>query len=132
MFRDQPGFRIAGRLTASRLAGAAKLRDYWAEQQATRAGYDQRVGFGSAAHRQVALAKGIQQKLELQLRDQREISVKLETDLNEVIRVAGNEIRVLLERNAKEVAEGIKKDTTTALEELDKKLNGHLASHQLG
>ena len=66
------------------------------------------------------------------MRDQREISVKLETDLNEVIRVAGNEIRVLLERNAKEVAEGIKKDTTTALAELDKKLNGHLASHQLG
>lgn len=108
------------------------IAKYGAADRANKAGWQEHFGETSGADRRMALQRGIQRDLEVKLKDEREIIVKMESDHNEVIRVAMNEIRPLLDRNNKQVIDGIRQETSAAVGELNKKLDEHLYSHRLG
>ena len=103
---------------------------FGAYQRADAAHYDETFGRGSAEQRRLTLERTTQRRLEIELKDKRDFIVKLDTNTEETARRISNQVRVMMDRNNQDLLKNVERDLARSLDQVNRKVDDHIASHQ--
>jgi len=88
------------------------------------------VDRGSAEQRRLTLEPSTQRRLEVELKDKRDFIVRLDTDTEDMARRISNQVRVMMDRNNQDLLQNIERDLARSLDQVNRKMDDHVASHQ--
>ena len=78
----------------------------------------------------MTLEPSTQRRLEVELKDKRDFIVRLDTDTEDMARRISNQVRVMMDRNNQDLLQNIERDLARSLDQVNRKMDDHVASHQ--